>query len=177
MRRAIVGLAVLTGLAGCTSATAGQPKSVEVTDEPTTTTSEAPDYSLARLCELVSGDEAQAMGGSQAGEESNSVADGHKICTWADETQLIVGFQDGITTEDVQSGPGVTNTPTTIDGLPAVQSLQTDPTTMCQVLVDLPSGKLFSSAARVRSAGEGKYEPCHVATELAELVIPRAKDQ
>jgi len=29
----------------------------------------------------------------------------------------------------------------------------------------------------VRSAGEGQYEPCQVVTELANLIIPRVKDQ
>lgn len=181
---ATLSVAVLVGLVGCTSATAGQPKptgtETQASEEPTTettSTTEAPEYSLARLCELMSGDEAVDLGGSPEGEESNSVSDGHKICTWADATQLILGFQDGPTTADVRTGPGVTNTPTTIDGLTAVQSFQTDPTTMCQILVDLPSGKLFTSAARVRSSGAGKYDPCEVATELSNLIIPRVKDQ
>jgi ESX secretion-associated protein EspG len=85
--------------------------------------------------------------------------------------------QEGPTTADVDTGPGITNTPTRIDGLPAVQSLQTDTFVVCEVAVDLPSGKLFTSSAGILSAGEGKYDPCDVAVKLANLVIPRVREQ
>jgi hypothetical protein len=181
---AVLGLAMLTALAACDSATAGQPlpkktssqSSEEPTDESTSETKE-PDYSLARLCELMSPDEAQELGGSAEGEKGNSISDGHAICQWADKTSLVVGFQNGMTTANVETGPGITNTPTTVDGLTAVQHLSTDPVAICQVLVDLPSGRLFSVGASVRSAGEGKYDPCQVATQLSNLTVPRVKDQ
>jgi hypothetical protein len=90
---------------------------------------------------------------------------------------LVVGFQDGLTTANADTGQGITNTPTTIDGLPAVQSSQTGTFVVCEVLVDLPSGRLFTSSATVLSAGEGKYDACQVATALANRVIPRVRDQ
>lgn len=181
---AVLGFAMLTVLAACDSATAGQPlpkktssqASEEPTDESTSETTE-PDYSLARLCELMSPDEAQELGGSAEGEKGNSISDGHAICQWADKTSLVVGFQEGMTTANAKTGPGITNTPTTVDGLTAVQQLSTDPIAICQVMVDLPSGRLFSVAASVRSAGEGKYDPCQVASQLANLTVPRVKDQ
>jgi hypothetical protein len=178
----ILGVAAL--VVACNSATAGQPSSLpretRSSDETTTKTTsepEEPDYSLARLCELLSPEEAQKLGGSPEGEETNALNDGHQICEWADETSLIVGFQTGTSTAQADTGPGITNTPTTIDGLPAVQALSTDTVVICEMLVDLPSGKMVSAGATVLSAGEGKYDPCQVANELANLVIPRVKDQ
>jgi hypothetical protein len=179
----VLGFAMLSVLAACDSATAGQPQpkessspsSEEPTEQPTSETQE-PDYSLARLCELISPEEAQELGGSAEGEKGTSVTDGHAVCQWSDATSLTVGFQEGLTTANAETGAGITNTPTTIDGLPAVQQLKTDPITICQVLVELPSGKLFTSSAALRSAGEGKYDQCQVANQLANLIIPRVKD-
>ena len=180
---AALGFAVLTALAACDAATAGQPQPEETsshsanpTDESTSETA-PPKYSLARLCELMSSEEAQNFGGSAEGEKGNSAKDGHAVCQWADKTSLVVGFQEGMTTADAETGTGITLTPTTIDGLKAVQQLKTDPIAICQVMVELPSGKLFSSSAAVRSAGEGLYDPCQVATQLSNLIIPRVKDQ
>jgi len=181
---AVLGLAMLTLVAACDSATAGQPQpkkttsqsSAEPTEESTSETDE-PEYSLARLCELISPDEAQQFGGSAEGEQKNSASDGHAICTWDDATHLAVGFQEGLTTANVRTGDGITNTPMKIDGLTAVQSVETNPVVICQILVDLPSGKLFSSGATVLSAGEGKFDACQVANQLTNLIIPRVKDQ
>lgn len=172
---AVLGLAASLVLVGCDSATAGQPRATDTTEEPTTSAAE--EYSLARLCELISADESQQLGGSAEGEKKNSASDGHELCAWSDATYLAVGFQDGTSTAAVAAGEGITNTPTTIDGLTAVQSLKTEPTAICEVMVDLPSGKMFTSAVTVLSAGEGRYEACQVATELSNLVIPRVKDQ
>ncbi len=181
---AVLGVATLGVLVACDSATAGQPKSTDSgsssTEAPTeTTTSEPdePDYSLAQLCQLLSPEEAQQLGGSAEGEEGNSLRDGHMICTWADKTTLVVGFQDGHKSSSADTGPGITNTPITIDGLTAVQSLNTDTVISCDILVDLPSGKLVHATVGVRSAGEGKYDHCEVANKLANLIIPRVKDQ
>ncbi|MFC4854426.1 DUF3558 domain-containing protein [Actinophytocola glycyrrhizae] len=181
---AVLSAAMLVALAACNSATAGEPKptgSESQSSEDATTNasseSEEPDYSLARLCELISPEEAQQFGGSAEGEKGNSLNDGHAICKWSDAMSLIVGFQEGVSATDPDTGPDITNTPTTIDGLPAMQSLKTDPAVICEVMVDLPSGKMFTSSAAVLSAGEGKYDACQVATQLANLIIPRVKDQ
>lgn len=181
---AVLGVATLGVLVGCDSATAGQPTTTETgsqtsetPDDPTTSESEEPDYSLARLCELLSPEEAQQLGGSAEGEEGNSLRDGHAICTWGDATTLVIGFQDGHKSADVDTGPHITNTPIKIDGLTAVQSLNTDTVVSCDILVDLPSGKLVHTTVGVRTAGEGKYDHCEVANKLANLIIPRVKDQ
>jgi uncharacterized protein DUF3558 len=176
------GAALLIVLAACNSATAGQPQSStsptssESTEE-TTSEPEEPEYSLARLCELISPEESEKLGGSPEGEKGNALNDGHAICTWANETSLVVGFQTGTSTAQADTGPDITNTPATIDGLPAVQSLSTDIAVVCEILVDLPSGKMFAASATVLSAGEGKYDQCQVANELAGLIVPRVKDQ
>jgi hypothetical protein len=183
---AVLGPATLVLLAACTSATAGAPQptadqsqtSGAPTTAPTTTSApEEPDYSLARLCELLSPEEAEELGGSPEGEEGNALNDGHDICTWSDETSLVVGFQTGTSTAQADTGPSITNTPTSVDGLPAVQALNTDTVVICEVLVDLPSGKMVATSVTVLSAGEGKYDPCQVANQFANLVIPRVKDQ
>jgi hypothetical protein len=175
---------MLAALAACASRTEGQPQPTETStqrsEEPTaesTSESEEPDYSLARLCELISPEEAQELGGSSEGKEGNSITDGHDICTWGDKTTLVVGWQGGTSTAQADTGPGITNTPTTIDGLPAVQAVQTEPITICEMLVDLPSGKMFGAAVSIRTAGEGLYDPCQVVTQMANLIIPRVKDQ
>jgi Protein of unknown function (DUF3558) len=179
---AVLGLTMLTVLAACDSATAGQPQpkettsSQETTEAPTSET-KAPKYSLARLCELLSPEEAQELGASAEGEKGNSTSDGHAICTWADATSLVVGWQEGTSSAQADSGAGITNTPTTIDGLTAVQSLSNNAAVICEILVDLPSGKMFAASATVLSAGEGKYDQCQVANQLANLIIPRVKDQ
>lgn len=181
---AVLGLAMLTAVAACDDATAGQPQSTDSAKQSsapetteTTETSKEQKYSIARLCELLSPEEAQQLGGSAEGEEGNALNDGHPICTWKDKTGLIVGFQEGTSTADADTGPNITNTPTTIDGLPAVKAVTTEAFVICEMLVDLPSGKMFSGTVSVRSAGEGQYDPCEVATQLANLIIPRVKDQ
>jgi hypothetical protein len=182
---AVLGLTMLAA-AACDSATAGQPEPKETSSESTsestaesTSESEEPDsdYSLASLCGLLTPEEATQLGGSSAGEQGNSIGDGHAICTWKDQTSLVVGYQTGTSTAEADTGPGITNTPTTIDGLPAVQSLSTDTVVICEILVDLPSGKMVAASATVLSAGEGKYDQCQVANQLANLIIPRVKDQ
>ena len=179
---AALGFAMLTAVAACNSATAGQPQPKETSsqslEEPTSTSeTETQKYSLARLCELLSPEEAEQLGGSAEGKKGNSTSDGHAICTWADETSLVVGWQEGTSTAQADTGPGITNTPTKVDGLPAVQALSTNTIVICEILVDLPSGKMFAASATVLSAGEGKYDPCQVANQLSNLIIPRVKDQ
>lgn len=179
----VLGVVAVGALAACNSATAGQPKpsntGSQSEEPPETTTSEPeePDYSLARLCELLSPEEAEQLGGSPAGEEGNSLRDGHMICTWGDKTTLVVGFQESAKAANADTGPSITNTPITVDGLPAVQSLNTDTIVTCDILVDLPSGRLVHTTASLRSAAEGEYDPCEVANQFANLIVPRVKDQ
>jgi hypothetical protein len=174
--RSAIAVAALLAAAACDSATVGQPKPIPGTSQ-SPTTSKAPDYSLARLCDLLSPEEAQALGGSAEGEKTHALNDGHDICEWADETSLIVGFQTGTSSAQADTGPGITNTPTKIDGLPAVQTLSTDAVVICEMLVDLPSGRMVAAGAVVLTEGKGKYDPCEVANRLANLIIPRVRDQ
>jgi hypothetical protein len=176
-----VGCAVaLAVLSGCGTSTAGEPLATDGSSQSSTvdstTTSKAPDYSLARLCELLSPEEAQGMGGSPEGKEGNSVVDGHALCTWADETSLIVGVQPGVKSSGGSKDPGVKNTPITVDGLPATLSLETKPVVVCQVLIDLPEDNLFAAGAGPLSRGEGKYDACTLARQMADLIVPRVKD-
>ncbi len=178
---AVLGLAMLTVVSACDNATAGQPKptkdaSTSKTEESTSETQEQK-YSIAELCKLISPEEAQRLGGSAEGEMGTALSNGVPVCTWKDKTGLTVGFQEGTTTAQADTGPNITNTPTKVDGLTAVLSKTTESIVICEMLVDLPSGKMFAASVSVRSAGEGQYEPCQVVTELANLIIPRVKDQ
>ncbi|WP_459719011.1 DUF3558 domain-containing protein [Actinophytocola sp. KF-1] len=173
-----VAAAVILAVAACNSATVGKPTPVPGESQSSeAVTQEAPDYSLARLCELLSPEEAQQFGGSAEGEEGHALSDGHDICEWADETSLIIGFQTGTSTAEADTSPDIENTSTTVDGLPAMLALTTDPVVICEMLVDLPSGRMVATGATVLSAGEGKYDPCEVATDLANLIIPRVRDR
>lgn len=182
---AVLGLAMLTAVSACDNATAGSPQPTDTTktstsateDSPKTSESKENKYSIARLCELLSPEEAQQLGGSPEGEEGNALSNGMPICEWKDKTGLTVGFQEGTSTAQADTGPDITNTPTTVDGLTAVLAKSTDTVVICEMLVDLPSGRMYAGSVTVRSAGEGLYEPCDVATQLANLIIPRVKDQ
>jgi uncharacterized protein DUF3558 len=176
---AVLGVAMLTAVSACDNATAGQPQPTETTKQSASETSKSQEqkYSMARLCDLLSPEEAQQLGGSAAGEEGNALSNGTKVCTWKDKTGLTVGFQENTTTAQANTGPDITNTPTTVDGLTAVLAKSTDTIVVCQMLVDLPNGWMYAGSVSVRSAGEGQYDPCQVATQLANLVVPRVKDQ
>ncbi len=175
------GLTAITGCGG--DSTAGEavatdpPARTETsTDDPPSSGAEKSTYSLAELCGLLSSEEARRFGGSAEGTEGNSIKDGHEQCRWDDDTSLVIGVQPGGESANAPTGAGITNTPVEIDELTGVQSLATDPIPMCQVLVDLPDGNLISVGAAPLSGGEGKYEPCDVAKQLADLVVPRVKD-
>lgn len=182
----LVCAAGLTAITGCGGSTAGDPVATDppaevgtADESPDATVSDAPgsSYSLSELCGLLTAEEARQFGGSAEGTEGNSMKDGHDQCRWDDATSLVIGFQPGGTSANAPTGAGVTNTPADVDGQTAVLSSATEPILMCQLLVDLPDGGLISVGAAPLSSGEGKYEPCDVAKQMADLVVPRVKDQ
>lgn len=179
VRRAALSVGCAALLAGCGSATAGEPVASEharpSTVEPST--SAAAEYSLAHLCDLLSPEESSSMGGGRAGKKGNPLNDGHEICAWADEMNLLIGVQPDMRTHGGNKGPNITNKPVTVGGMAAVLSHQTKPFVLCQVLVNLPSGNLYSAGAGPLSRGEGKYDPCELAMRMGELTVPRIKDQ
>lgn len=173
-------LAVLTGCGG--ESTAGTPvatdpaPSGESSVVPPTSTAKAPDdYSLARLCELLEPDEAERLGGSAQGRKGNSIRDGHDLCTWEHETSLIARVQPGLKIAGMPPQQGATLSPESVEGLTAVRRRTAD-IEACEILVDLPSGNLFSVSVAPLSAGEGKYDPCALVDEFAAITVPRVKD-
>lgn len=52
-------------------------------------------------------------------------------------------------------------------------SKMTEVIVMCQVIVDISPASAMSFIASMQSSGEGKYEPCDVASKLANVVIPK----
>jgi hypothetical protein len=182
---AAAGVVFATTLAGCSSPTAGEPTSTgdapsetstsqQSTDGADPTTSAEPSFTNTQLCGLLNSDEAVQLGGSATGKTGYSTMDGHPQCSWRNETVLVVGFQENGVSGNDPTGPDVTNTPTTVAGYPAVQSLATDPIDICQMLVDVTDKAVIGVAASIQSSGEGKYVPCDVAKALAEIVIPKA---
>lgn len=186
----IVCAAGLTAITGCGGdSTAGEPvaddppgqtqQRQETGDQPSSPPRSRPrdsSYSVADLCGLLSVEEVERLGAAGEGTIGYSMKDGHEQCRWDDETQLVIGLQPNGTSTKPPTGAGITNTPTEIDGLTAVQSASTEPITACQLLVDLPTSGLIYTSAAPLSGGVGKYEPCDVAKQMADLVVPRVKD-
>lgn len=190
MAAVVAGVVLAMAVAACDSTTEGQP----TTDDPTSTSSNeepddgstseeptssgSPSFSNTQLCGLLTSEEAQQLGGSPTGEAGYSISDGHPQCQWSADTGLTIGFQDGSQVGDGPSGAGITNTPITVAGVEALQSLAVEPNReFCQVMVNLSDDSMMAAGASVRDGGEGKYTPCDVAKQFAEIVIPKAMDR
>lgn len=182
----VASVALIATLTACGGTTAGQPTSAgdapsTSTNPPEKSTSTAPpgdlDFSNTALCQLLTEDEAEGLGAAPVGEPGYSIADGHPQCNWNADTGLTVGFQKGVQSTNARTGPGITNTPTSVAGLTAMQSRETDPIVICQVLVDVTPDSIVSGAVSIRSSGEGKYEPCDVASRLVNIIIPKVQQR
>ena len=183
----IAGIVLATTLAGCGDSTAGEPTPAPTTDNSSseeTSESEEPaapadlTFSNGELCELLTPEEAGQLGSEPQGEPGYSFTGGHPQCSWTGDMGLVVGFQEQARAENAPTGPSITNTETTIAGRPAMQSLDTDPIEICQVLVDINDKAVLGVSATVLSSGQSKnYVPCDVANQFAEIVIPKALDR
>lgn len=189
MTRAVTKVALFLGAAGLTvltacggESTAGEPAA---TDPPASTSAEAGsppssedgsgDYSLSDLCGLLTAEEAEDMGAAAPGRPGNSISDGHPLCTWSNETSLVVRLQEGRDLATVRPSDDVTVTETTVAGVPAIK-VRTASINACEIAVETASDNLVGASAAPLSAGEGKYDPCVVADEFAAIVVPRVKD-
>ena len=190
MNRAVRAAALLGCAAGLTvlAACGGEPTAGEpvATDPPASeeestpasrpsSESETPEYSLTELCGLLEPEEAVELGGSPEGRATNSTSTGADLCTWGDKMSLVAGVQPGVSTEGMKSTADQVVSPAEVAGMPAVRKV-TASLEACEILVDLPSGNLFSVSAAPLSAGEGKYDPCTVADEFAAITVPRVKN-
>ena len=181
----MAGAVFVISLTGCQSQTNGRPSAAvdpASSSTDTTTRSTSPssganedlDLSNTALCDLLTADEAEKLGSSATGTPGNSTADGHPLCQWTQDTGLIVGFQKDVQSTSAQSKPGVTITPTTISGHRAAQSQEVDSVgEVCQIFIDITDRTMLSVSAYNRSGGEGKYVPCDVANDLANIVVPK----
>ncbi|MGX7825701.1 DUF3558 family protein [Actinokineospora sp. 24-640] len=138
-----------------------------------TTTSAGPrTVSLDReaLCALLTEAEA-ARFGSRSPREGNSTATGNPQCQWRGEMGLTLEFSDSGTYTPEAGATGIT-----VDGLPAFL-VPVAEEQFCKVVVRLNEGVSgLAMGAGVLSAGEGKgRQPCDVAKQLAEIVIPKVK--
>lgn len=184
VRRGMVAITGAAMLAGCTSTTAGRAAPAPHDPEPGPSTSEAPsspagplELSNTQLCDLLTVDEAGQLGGGARAEAGYSVSSGHPQCSWLADTSLVITFAKNGQSKDVKGGPNITNTPTTVAGLSAVLSKEVDVVESCQLIVDVTDRSVLSFLAGVHDSGKGRYETCDVATKLANIVIPKVKQQ
>ena len=136
------------------------------------------EFTRFELCELVTESEVNSLGGGASeGEATNNPITGDEVCQWSAATSIVVGFGSNAQSSNLQPSAKVTLTPTTIDGLNAVQSLDKTAATTCQVVVDITDHSILAFVASVLTQGEGKYEPCDVANKLAKIVIPKVRQK
>jgi hypothetical protein len=170
-------------VAGCDSATEGQPRPEdEVTSTQTSSAEPTPEgptsLSNTQLCALLTSEEAQSLGTSPTGEAGFSIADGSPQCEWTAATGLTVVFQQGKQSKNTQAEPNITVTPTTIAGLSAVESHWVEPNIdFCQYMVDVTDNAMISGGATVNDSGEGANTSCEVAKQFIEIIIPKALDR
>ncbi len=165
----------VTGSASTPTGTTGAPSSSAA--EATTSASAAPKSSFtnADLCELLTVAEAARFGAEEPS-PTYGTGNGHPQCQWRGETSLTLDFSPDSATDQRRTGPTITTTETTVAGLPAVLQRNTEPVEFCQLIVRVNGGaSTMSTGAGVLTRGKGKYEPCEVATELADIVIPKVK--
>lgn len=145
---------------------------VATTAGPTTTSTAPKLVSLNReqLCALLTDAEA-ARFGSRSPREGNSPVTGNPQCQWRGEMGLTLEFSDSGT---YTPEPG--HSEITAGGLPAFL-VPVEKDDFCKVVVRLNDDVAgLSLGAGVLSAGEDKgREPCDVAKQLAEIVIPKVK--
>jgi Protein of unknown function (DUF3558) len=173
-------LTVLTACGG--ESTAGEPVADDppaqesaAEDPPDSESEAAPDqYTVADLCGLLEPEEATGMGGGAEGETRYSTTNGAELCGWSGDMYLVVGLQQDANLEGITSGPDREVSPTEVAGVPAKRKL-TPSLDTCEILIDLDSNLFFASAGPL-SAGEGKYDSCTVADELASITVPRVTD-
>ena len=179
---ALLGAAlVVTVLAGCDSSTTGEPSrdpsSTSETRDESTDEGPSATYSVNDLCGLLSEDEVADLGAKAEPRDGYSISDGHPQCDWpGEEVGLTIGWSEGRNTSQVKTGPTTTITPTTVHGLKAVQSRDTNTIVLCQVLVDLPDG-MIGSAVSLTLVGEGKYDECKIASDAMNIIIPKVTEK
>ncbi|TDQ04716.1 uncharacterized protein DUF3558 [Labedaea rhizosphaerae] len=133
------------------------------------------DFSQDELCELLSSAEATQLGGSEEGEPSMNVETKKPICTWTAANSLILGFRDDGVVADLKTGPGITKTQIRIGNTPGVQSDDKTSGGFCQVGFDLNDHSNLIAGVSVLTGGQGKYDRCKVAKEMAAIVLSKVK--
>lgn len=182
---AVVAVGAVLTLSAC-SDEPGEAVPGTTTQAPTTTTTTAGptttsapkqvSFDSDSLCELLTPDEA-AKFGAENPRPTNSFQTGNPQCGWSGETSLVLDFAPTLSGRPGVSGPNVTSSEITVAGTDAwLQRIEEVNGQICQVAFAVNGGKSgFAVGGSVLSRGEGKYEPCDVAKQLAEIVIPKVK--
>lgn len=170
-------------VAGCDSATEGQPTPDKEVSSTQTSSEEPPpegpsELSNTQLCGLLTSEEAQSLGASPTGEVGYSLASGSPQCQWTADTGLTLVFQTETQSKDVSAKPNTTLTPATIAGRTAVMSHWVEPNIdFCQYMVDVTDSAMLSGGASVHDSGEGKYTSCDVAKQFIDIIVPKVLDR
>lgn len=133
------------------------------------------EFSQDELCDLLTGDEAQQLGSSADGTPSMNVVTEAPICQWVGDTTLGIAYRSNAVVADLTSGSGITKTNIQIGGIPAVQADNKNSGGLCQVGIDLTNHSDLVVGVSVLSAGEGKYDRCDVAKQMATIVFSKVK--
>lgn len=176
--RVTAACAVLLGVVSCggeQGSAKPAPVTTTTTTAPVTTTTAPREVSFDRdqLCELLTVAEA-ARFGAENPRPTNSAMTGNPQCGWGGDVSIVIDFATG--GWGGVSGPKVTSSDIEIAGSEAKLQKTSDVVERCQVVFPLNGGKAgMATGASVLSGGKGKYEPCDVAKQLAEIVIPKVK--
>jgi hypothetical protein len=189
VRLAILVLPVVALCVGCSESTGGQATGAPSTAPPSSTLPTVPptsssadsgmkgktEFSQEELCEVLTGDEAQQLGGSEQGDPGMNVTNEAPLCQWTDATSLVVGFRPNAVVAGLESGPTIKKSKIEINGIPAVLSDNRKLGGLCQVGIDLTDHSDLVVGVSVLSAGEGKYDKCDVAKQMATIIFSKVK--
>lgn len=133
------------------------------------------EFSQDELCELLTSDEAQQLGGSAEGRPGMNVVYKAPICQWVDKTSILVVYRPNAVLKGAEYGPTVTHKNIDVNGIQAVLFDNTKLGGLCQVGIDLTDHSDLVVGVAVLSSGEGKYNKCDVAKQMAAFVFPKVK--
>jgi hypothetical protein len=132
------------------------------------------DFTEEEMCDLLSGAEAERLGGSSEGEPSRNVITEGPLCKWSNATSIVATFLDYAVASQLKSGPTITKTKIQIAGTSATQSDDTSDGGLCQVGFDLTDHSSLIVGVTVLT-DPAKYKRCDVAKQVAAIILSKVK--
>jgi len=133
------------------------------------------EFSEDELCDLLTTSESQQLGGGTTGTPTMNVVLEAPLCQWTDATSLNIVYSPKNGIKDLETGPTIKKSKIRIVGLDGVMSDNRKPGGLCQVGIDLTDHSSLVVGVGLLSAGEGKYDHCEVAKEMATIVFTKVK--